>query len=78
MTRATAPTTSLQQSEFNYSTWRVHADYALSPSQRFYASAAKGVISGYFNPTFDAVARLPVPVELQNYSPATNKTHDLG
>ncbi len=75
---ATAPTTSLQQGEFNYSTWRVHADYALSPSQRFYASAAKGVISGYFNPTFDAVARLPVPVELQNYSPATNKTYELG
>ncbi len=69
---------SLQQRDFNYSTWRVHADYELNPSQRFYVSAAKGVISGYFNATFDATARLPIPVDLQKYDPAKNKTYEIG
>ncbi|MCB1624879.1 MAG: TonB-dependent receptor [Pseudomonadales bacterium] len=69
---------SLQEGTFKYTSWRFHADYAFTPSQRFYASAAKGVISGYFNPTFDAVARLPVPADLQTYQPATNKTYELG
>ena len=73
-----APTTSLQRGEFDYTTWRVHVDYELSASQRFYVSAAKGVISGYFNPTNDAVAMLPVPVDLQAYQPAVNKTYEIG
>ena len=69
---------SLQTAEFDYSTWRVHADYALSPSQRFYVSAAKGVVSGYFNSTFDALSGNPIPAELQDYAPAQNKTYELG
>lgn len=69
---------SLQRADFSYTTWRGHFDYALSAQQKFYASAAKGVISGYFNSTFDAVARAPVPVELQSYDPAQNKTYELG
>lgn len=70
--------TSRQEGTFKYTTWRTHADFELNPSQRFYISAAKGVISGYFNATFDAVARLPVPANLQNYSPATNYTYEAG
>jgi iron complex outermembrane recepter protein len=75
--RLIGPST-LQQAEFSYTTWRAHADFAASPSQKFYASAAKGVISGYFNVTFDTVARVPVPPELQSYDPAENKTYELG
>ncbi|MEZ5459215.1 MAG: TonB-dependent receptor [Steroidobacteraceae bacterium] len=69
---------SLQQAEFSYTTWRAHADFAASPTQKFYVSAAKGVISGYFNATFDAVAQTAVPVDLQSYDPAENKTYELG
>jgi iron complex outermembrane receptor protein len=69
---------SRQRNEFEYTTWRAHFDYALSPAQKFYVSAAKGVISGYFNSTFDAVARTAVPVELQSYDPAQNKTYEFG
>ena len=69
---------SLQRAEFDYTTWRVHADFALNPSQRFYVSAAKGVISGYFNATIDALSGLPIPAALQNYAPAQNKTYELG
>ena len=70
--------TSLQERTFKYTTWRAHADYALTPDQQFYLSVAKGVISGYFNPTFDSVARLPVPADLQAYNPAKNITYELG
>jgi iron complex outermembrane receptor protein len=70
--------TSLQEGEFNYTTWRAHADFELNPDQRFYASAAKGVISGYFNATFDAVANRPVPANLQAYNPAKNITYEAG
>lgn len=68
-----------QQRTFNYTTWRGHLDFALNPSQNFYFSAAKGVISGYFNGQTDAVAgNLPVPAELQVYNPAENNTYELG
>jgi len=69
---------SLQQADFSYTTWRAHADFKPSPTQKFYASVAKGVISGYFNVTFDAVAQTAVPLELQSYDPAENKTYELG
>jgi iron complex outermembrane receptor protein len=69
---------SLQRGEFSYTTWRGHFDYALSPVQKFYVSAAKGVVSGYFNATFDAVAQTAVPIDLQSYDPAQNKTYELG
>ncbi len=68
-----------QARTFEYTTWRGHVDFALTESQQFYASAAKGVISGYFNGTVDAVAgNAPVPVALQAYDPAENKTYELG
>lgn len=68
-----------QSGEFSYTTWRTHVDFALTPSQQFYASAAKGVISGYFNGVVDAVAgNAAVPLELQTYDPAENKTYELG
>lgn len=68
-----------QQRTFDYTTWRAHVDYTLSASQHFYASAAKGVISGYFNGKTDAVAgNLPVPADLQAYNPAENKTYEVG
>lgn len=69
---------SRQSTTEKYTTWRAHVDYALSQDQRFYASAAKGVISGYFNSTFDAVAQAPIPIELQSYDPAENTTFELG
>jgi iron complex outermembrane receptor protein len=70
---------SRQAAEFSYTTWRAHVDFALSPTQKFYASAAKGVISGYFNGVVDnAAAGLPVPQELQAYDPAENLTYELG
>ncbi len=70
---------SRQAAEFSYTTWRAHVDYALTPTQQFYASAAKGVISGYFNGVVDnAAAGLPVPLELQAYDPAENITYELG
>jgi iron complex outermembrane receptor protein len=70
---------SRQAAEFEYTTWRAHADFALTPTQQFYASAAKGVISGYFNGVVDnAAAGLPVPLELQAYDPAENITYELG
>ncbi|HPF27154.1 MAG TPA: TonB-dependent receptor [Steroidobacteraceae bacterium] len=75
---ATVGPASLQRAEFEYNTWRYHADYAFRPTQRFYFSVAKGVISGYFNPTVDAATRLPLPVELQTYQPAINRTYELG
>ena len=69
----------LQKGEFSYTTWRAHADFTLSEDQHFYASAAKGVISGYFNGQTDAVAgNAAVPVQLQTYDPAENKTYELG
>lgn len=68
-----------QQRTFDYTTWRAHADYTWSASQLFYASAAKGVISGYFNGKTDAVAgNAAVPEALQVYNPAENKTYELG
>ena len=69
---------SLQKTTQRYTTWRGHVDFALTPSQRFYASAAKGVISGYFNATFDSVAQAAVPANLQAYQPAENKTYEIG
>jgi outer membrane receptor protein involved in Fe transport len=73
-----APTTSRQQRDFDYNTWRYHLDYGLSNTQKFYFSVAKGVISGHFNATFDTLARVPVPIELQGYNPAENRTHEIG
>lgn len=68
-----------QQRTFSYTTWRGHLDFALDPSQNFYFSAAKGVISGYFNGQTDPVAgNAAVPAELQTYDPAENKTYELG
>jgi iron complex outermembrane receptor protein len=68
-----------QKGEWSYTTWRAHADFALAPTQQFYASAAKGVISGYFNGVVDAIAgNAVVPANLQVYQPATNKTYELG
>lgn len=68
-----------QQRTFDYTTWRTHADFTWSASQHFYASAAKGVISGYFNGKTDAVAgNAAVPEALQAYDPAENKTYELG
>jgi iron complex outermembrane receptor protein len=69
---------SRQATTEKYTTWRAHVDYAHTPSQRVYASAAKGVISGYFNATFDSVVQQPVPLELQSYDPAENKTYEVG
>jgi iron complex outermembrane receptor protein len=67
-----------QEDTFTYDTWRFSGEYAVTPVQRLYASAAKGVISGYFNPTFDAAAQRPVPEALQAYDPAENITYELG
>lgn len=69
---------SLQRREFDYTTWRYSADWQITDRQTVYASAAKGVVSGYFNPTFDAVAGQPVPVGLREYEPAVNKTYEIG
>jgi iron complex outermembrane recepter protein len=69
---------SLQRKEFEYNSWRYHADWAMTPQQRFYASAAKGTISGYFNPTVDAATRVPLPLELQSYDAAENRTYEIG
>lgn len=77
-TNATVGPSSLQRKEFSYDTWRWHADYAISESQRLYFSSAKGLISGYFNPTVDAATRFPLPLELQSYEPAENRTMELG
>lgn len=68
-----------QAAEFEYTTWRAFGGFALSESQRFYASAAKGVISGYFNGVTDTAAGgITVPQELQAYGPAENITYELG
>jgi iron complex outermembrane recepter protein len=77
-TNATVGASSLQRKEFRYDTWRWHVDYKISEAQRLYFSSAKGLISGYFNPTIDAGTRQPLPVNLQSYEPATNKTLELG
>jgi iron complex outermembrane receptor protein len=77
-TNLTVGPASLQRKEFEYTTWRAHADLSISDTQKVYVSAAKGVISGFFNPTVDAATRLPLPLELQTYDPATNKTYELG
>jgi len=69
---------SLQRKEFEYNTWRGHVDYTIAPAQKLYVSAAKGVISGFFNPTIDAATRLPLPLDLQSYGPAENKTYEIG
>ncbi|NCW21691.1 MAG: hypothetical protein EB102_08620 [Gammaproteobacteria bacterium] len=70
---------SYQQRTFDYTTWRSHVDFTLTESQHFYASVAKGVISGYFNGKTDAVAgNAVVPDALQVYNPAQNKTYELG
>ena len=70
---------SYQQRTFEYTTWRTHADFTLSEAQHFYASAAKGVISGYFNGKTDAAAgNIAVPVDLQAYDPAENTTYEIG
>jgi iron complex outermembrane receptor protein len=68
-----------QQRTFEYTTWRAHVEHSLSDQQNLYASAAKGVISGYFNGQTDAVAgNIAVPAELQAYGPAENLTYELG
>ncbi|MCU0761230.1 MAG: TonB-dependent receptor [Steroidobacteraceae bacterium] len=69
---------SLQRKEFEYNTWRYHADYSISETQKTYVSAAKGVISGFFNPTVDAATRQPLPLELQSYDAAENRTYEIG
>jgi len=69
---------SLQEGSFDYNTWRFSADYKVADEHMIYASAAKGVISGFFNGTFDSAAQKPVPVELQYYYPAENITYELG
>ncbi len=77
-TNTTVGPSSLQRREFEYDTWRGHVDYSLSATQKFYASAAKGVISGFFNPTVDAATRIPLPIELQTYDAAENTTYEIG
>ena len=68
-----------QQRTFEYTTWRAHLEHALSDQQNLYASAAKGVISGYFNGQTDAVAgNIAVPANLQAYDPAENLTYEIG
>jgi iron complex outermembrane receptor protein len=69
---------SLQRKEYEYNTYRYHVDWALTPSQRLYVSYAKGVISGYFNPTVDTATQRPLPPELQTYDPAKNVTTEIG
>ena len=77
-TNLTVGPSSLQRKEFDYNTWRGHVDYEISPVQKVYVSAAKGVISGFFNPTVDAGTRQPLPAELQSYGPAQNRTYEIG
>ncbi|MCS6946056.1 MAG: TonB-dependent receptor plug domain-containing protein, partial [Steroidobacteraceae bacterium] len=72
------PAASFQRREFKYNTWRYHVDWGWGERQRFYISAAKGLISGHFNNTFDALANQPVPPALQAYDPAENRTYELG
>jgi iron complex outermembrane receptor protein len=68
-----------QERTFEYTTWRAHIEHSLSDQQNLYASAAKGVISGYFNGQTDPIAgNIPVPVELQSYDPAENLTYEIG
>lgn len=68
-----------QQGTFKYTTWRAYASYELAENSNLYASAAKGVISGYFNRQTDPVAgNLPIPAELQTYDPAENLTYEIG
>ena len=42
-TNLTVGPSSLQRKEFDYNTWRGHVDYEISPVQKVYVSAAKGV-----------------------------------
>jgi iron complex outermembrane receptor protein len=72
------PSTS-QAAEYKYTTWRAFGSFAPSESQRFYTSAAKGVISGYFNGIVDVSAGgLTIPQNLQAYDPSENITYELG
>lgn len=71
-----------QAGEFSYTTWRAHVDFALTPAQQFYASAAKGVISGYFIDYTDIQIPAPPPTPLitnlvQNVGDATAKGVEL-
>lgn len=77
-TNLTVGPSSLQRKEFEYNTWRGHLDFRLAPSQKVYLSAAKGMISGFFNATIDAATRQPLPLELQSYGPAENTTYEIG
>jgi iron complex outermembrane receptor protein len=58
-------------SDFNYFTPRVTIDYDLGPGKLLYASAAKGVKAGGFNPT-------AFLVENRTYGPDKNWTYEVG
>lgn len=58
-------------SDFNYFTPRVTLDYDLAPGQLLYASAAKGVKAGGFNPT-------AFLIENRTYEPDKNWTYEVG
>jgi iron complex outermembrane receptor protein len=72
------PTVPDQKDTFSYDTWRANVNWDVTDSQMIYASAAKGVISGYFNATFDAAAQKPIPEQYWSYDPAENITYELG
>jgi iron complex outermembrane receptor protein len=68
-----------QWREDKFWTFRFNADYKVTQDALVYASAAKGVIAGFFNGTVDAAAgNARVPLELQNYDPSTNWTYEIG
>jgi outer membrane receptor protein involved in Fe transport len=58
-------------SDFNFFTPRVTLDYDLAPGKLLYASAAKGVKAGGFNPT-------AFLVENRTYDPDKNWTYEIG
>jgi len=61
-----------------YETMRFSIDYKATDDILLYASAAKGYLAGFFNPTFDSFAGQPVPLALQNYGPSTNWAYEAG
>jgi iron complex outermembrane receptor protein len=72
-------TTGLRQARTDkYETMRFSIDYKATDDVLLYASAAKGYLAGFFNPTFDSFAGQPVPLALQNYDPSTNWTYEIG
>jgi len=68
----------LQSRDDKYWTYRASVNYKIDAEKMVYASVAKGEIDGFFNGTYDAIARLPIPVNLQNYKPSTNTTYEIG